>query len=339
MTQQKDQTATFGLNSTVFERYFPGIIASITIAMAATFLSEHYGGPLMLFTLLLGMAFNFSTEKGGRCIDGIEFCSKRILRFGVALLGMRISFTELNELGLRPILLVVTTVVITILVGWALARVLGLRKNFGILTGSAVAICGASAALAVSTALSKDSDSERDTLFTVVGVTALSTLAMIIYPVVVAVSGLDNFLAGVFLGATIHDVAQVVGAGYMISEQTGDVATLVKLMRVAMLVPVVFVVAVLMRTADSKSVGKASVPLFLIGFIVIMVCNNLLPIPQVIRDSVVDLSSWCLVTAIAALGMKTSFKRLSTVGGKAVSLILLETLFLAIVVMVVLHFW
>lgn len=340
MSLQKEQTATpFWLNSAAFERYFPGILASITIAMAAAFLSDHYGGPVMLFTLLLGMAFSFSSDQGGRCVDGIEFCSKRVLRFGVALLGMRISFAEINELGLKPIFLVVASVVVTILIGWLLARMLGLRKNFGILTGCAVGICGASAALAVSAALPKNSDSERDTIFTVVGVTALSTVAMILYPVIVALLNLDNFLAGVFFGATIHDVAQVVGAGYMISDQTGDVATLVKLMRVAMLVPVVFVLAILLRKSDSPAVGKAPVPLFLIGFIVIMIGNNLLPIPEFIRDGLVDLSRWCLVVAIASLGMKTSLKQLAKVGGKAISLIVLETLFLAVLVLVVLRFW
>lgn len=320
-------------------RHFPGVLAAATVAMAASFISDHYGGPVMLITLLLGMAFNFSTDSSElRCVPGIEFASKKILRFGVALLGMRISFVEVQELGLKPVLLVVGSVALTILFGMLLARLLGERREFGILTGGAVAICGASAALAISAALPKNEQSERDTIFTVVGVTALSTVAMVCYPIVAALLGQDNYQAGVFLGATIHDVAQVVGAGYTISEQSGDVATLVKLLRVATLVPIVFLIALLL-SGRSRAVGsRAPFPLFLLGFIVTMLANNLLPIPDAIREMVIELSRGCLLIAIAALGMKTALQRLAQVGGNAIILVVAETLFIALLAIAVIHF-
>jgi uncharacterized membrane protein YadS len=111
----------------------------------------------------------------------------------------------------------------------------GLSRSFGILSAGAVAICGASAALAISSVLPKGENSERDTVFTVISVTALSTIAMIAYPVIIALFHLDHVAIGVFLGGTIHDVAQVVGAGFSVSEETGNVATFTKLLRVAML--------------------------------------------------------------------------------------------------------
>lgn len=319
--------------------FFPGLLAAITIAMAAAFLSENYGGPVMLFALLLGIAFNFSSEPGGRCIPGIEIASKKVLRIGVALLGIRISFAEIDALGYQPVILILGSVLTTILFGMLLARVLGLWRNFGILTGGAVAICGASAALALSAVLPKNSDSERDTIFTVVGVTALSTIAMIVYPIIVALIDLDNSLAGVFLGATIHDVAQVVGAGYTISDQSGDVATLVKLMRVAMLVPLVFVLALILRDKSQAPSVKNSIPLFLIGFVALVLANNLLTFPDIVVEKLAQLSRWCLIIAIAALGMKTSLKQLADVGGKAILLIVLETLYLAILVLVITKFY
>ena len=319
--------------------YFPGLMACLTVSMAATFLSEHYHGPTMLFALLLGMAFNFSTQSNGPAVPGIEFASKRILRFGIALLGLRISFTEIGNLGISTVALVVVTVVSTIVVGMALARVLGFKDNFGVLTGSAVAICGASAAMAVSAVLRKGKNHERDTLFTVVGVTALSTVAMITYPLVVGYFQLDETLAGVFIGASIHDVAQVVGAGYTSSDQTGDVATLVKLMRVAMLAPIVFIFALTLGEKDAGTSGPPAMPLFLVAFIVLMLANNLLPIPTFVVEQLVSLSRWCLVTAIVAIGMKTSLGQLTEVGGKAILLIVLETLFLAALVLVVCKYW
>ena len=112
-----------------------------------------------------------------------------------------------------------------------LARRLGLKPLFGVLSGGAVAICGASAALAIASVLPRNDTRERDTILTVVSVTALSTLAMILYPVFATSIGLDHKQAGIFIGGTIHDVAQVVGAGYTISNETGDIATYVKLLQ------------------------------------------------------------------------------------------------------------
>ena len=320
--------------------YFPGLMACVTVAMAAKFLSEQYHGPTMLFALLLGMAFNFSTQSAdGPAVAGIEFASKRVLRFGIALLGLRISFGDIGDLGIGPVVLVVCAVISTILVGLLLARVLGMSKNFGLLTGGAVAICGASAAMAISAVLRKDENHERDTLFTVVGVTALSTVAMILYPIVVSFFELDAVSAGIFIGASIHDVAQVVGAGYTISEQSGDVATLVKLMRVAMLAPVVFLLALAVGERSKARAGPPALPLFLVAFIGLMLLNNLLPLPAVLVELLVDLSRWCLVIAIVAIGMKTSLGQLAEVGAKAIALIVLETLFLAALVLLVSTHW
>ncbi len=208
---------------TAGQSYFSGVLASLIIAIAATFLSEHYGGPVMLFALLLGMAFYFLSQEG-RCVAGIEFASKRILRVAVGLLGAQITIAEIMKLGTAPVIMVVGAVVSTILFGALAARVMGLSRPFGILTAGAVAICGASAALAISSVLPKGENHERDTVFTVIGVTALSTIAMIVYPVIIAFFHLDHAAVGVFLGGTIHDVAQVVGAGFSVSEETGNVA-------------------------------------------------------------------------------------------------------------------
>ena len=203
---------------------FPGLLMSIVVAAAATFLADHYHAPVMLFALLLGMAVNFLAVDG-KCKPGIEFTSREVLRVGVALLGMRLTFSQIAALGWHPVVLVVGSVILTILVAMLAARAMGFQTLFGLLTGGATAICGASAALALAAALPAHPGKERATLFTVIGVSALSTLAMIVYPMVVQLFGLDPTQAGMFLGGTIHDVAQVVGAGYGMSQQTGDTAT------------------------------------------------------------------------------------------------------------------
>lgn len=179
-----------------------------------------------------------------------------MLRIGVALLGMRITLEQIASLGWKPVALVVIIVVVTIGVSMVVAKAMGFNRLFGMLTGGATAICGASAALALAAALPAHRQKEHATLFTVIGVSALSTLAMILYPMIADWLQLSPPQAGVFLGATIHDVAQVVGAGYSMSTETGDIATVVKLMRVAMLLPVIVCAAMITRRAGMMPPGS-----------------------------------------------------------------------------------
>jgi uncharacterized integral membrane protein (TIGR00698 family) len=312
---------------------YPGMLVAGTIALASTWLAQHYTAPVMLFALLFGMAFHFLHEEG-RCVAGIEFTSRSVLRLGVGLLGVRITFGQIASLGAWPVATVVIGVATTILFGFLLSRRLALSPVFGVLSGGAVAICGASAALAIASVLPRSETRERDTILTVVSVTALSTLAMIIYPVFAASIGLDHRQAGIFIGGTIHDVAQVVGAGYTISNETGDIATYVKLLRVAMLLPAVFAISFLYARSDGKGESaRATLPLFLVGFAFLVLVNSTGVLPPILIALANGASRWCLVAAIAALGMKTSFKALFAVGWRPVGLMIAETLWIAALVL------
>jgi uncharacterized integral membrane protein (TIGR00698 family) len=317
-----------------FEELYPGVVAAVTVAIAATFLSSHYGAPVMLFALLLGMAVRFISEEG-RGVDGVQFCSRHILRVGVALLGMRITVEQITSLGVAPVAIVIGAVLLTIGFGMALSVAFGRGKRFGILTGGSVGICGASAALAIAAILPQDKYSERNAIFAVIGVTTLSTIAMVLYPMIVEYFGLDYEAAGIFLGGTIHDVAQVIGAGYSVSEQTGDTATFIKLLRVAMLVPVVFTLSIVFRTRGTGTDGRRQwlLPPFIIAFVLLVALNSSGVVPEWLRYLLVETSRWCLVTAIAALGMKTSLKMLFDVGWKPVTIIVAETVFIGALVL------
>ena len=168
----------------------------------------------------LGIAMNFmSTEV--RCTPGIEFCSKTMLRAGIALLGLRITLPQILSLGWPLVAFVALSVILTIAVSMLAARALRFDPLFGLLTGGATAICGASAALALSSAMPPHPQKERATMLTVIAVSTLSTLAMVAYPTIARWMALEPHSAGIFLGGTIHDVAQVVGAGYSMSQETG----------------------------------------------------------------------------------------------------------------------
>jgi uncharacterized integral membrane protein (TIGR00698 family) len=330
--------AKTGLREKV-RRIYPGLLVAAVIGLAATWLSQHYQAPVMLFALLLGMAFHF-LHQDARCKAGVEFSSRTVLRLGVALLGARITAGQILGLGVMPIVTVIVGVATTIGAGVLVSRRLGLSRSFGVLSGGAVGICGASAALAIASVLPRGKDSERDTILAVVTVTALSTIAMITYPMIVTALHLDHVRAGIFLGGTIHDVAQVVGAGYTISPQTGDVATYVKLLRVTLLLPVVFGIAFAMRrTARGDGAAKAPTPWFLLGFAALVAANSLGLIPKPAAEGANTLSRAFLVTAIAALGIKTSFGDLVKVGWRPIALMVIETAWVAVLVMAAVLIW
>ena len=316
----------------------PGVLACGVVGAAAAFLSEHYGAPVMLFALLLGMAMNFLSGEGA-CRPGIEFSAKQLLRVGIALLGLRITVGQVVDLGWGPIVLVLVCVAATIVASMVAARLLGFQPLFGLLTGGATAICGASAALALSAALPAHPQKDRATLFTVIGVSALSTLAMVLYPMLVQALGYSPPLAGKFLGATIHDVAQVVGAGYSLSTEAGDVATLVKLMRVAMLLPVILLASVLTRRMGQGQGGERPplLPWFIVAFAALVAVNSTGVVPKALLAAGNDVSRWFLVASIAGIGMKTHLKDIATVGLKPVLLMVGETLFLALLALALLR--
>jgi uncharacterized integral membrane protein (TIGR00698 family) len=302
--------------------------------MAATLVTTLHGGPQFLYALFFGVAFHYLSHDANTR-PGIEFCSRTVLRMGVGLLGARITAVQIAGLGWSTAVIVIAAVITVLLCGVLLGRRLGMTRAEAVLSGGSVAICGASAALAISAVLPRSKESERFTLMVVVTVTVLSTLAMVIYPLIAKLLQLSPELAGLFLGGTIHDVAQVVGAGYMLNQETGDFATIVKLFRVSMLAVVVVVVSSLFKRQRETSEGTSAtpkqplVPWFLWGFVALVILNSVGCVPAGVQTGLNDVSRACLVVAIAALGVKTSFRQLARTGWRPFVLLLAETLWMA----------
>ena len=316
----------------------PGLAATIVVALASTYLSDHYRAPPVIFALLLGMALNtLSAEPRYR--PGIDFSARVLLRISVALLGLRITFAQVGQLGWSTAAMVLVTVPATIGFGMLMARALKLDSRFGVLSGGAVGICGASAAMAIAVAWPRK-DTERDTVVVIACITTYSTIAMILYPALLGHLTLDATQTGRILGGSIHDVAQVIAAGYASSQRAGDAATIVKLMRVAMLLPVVLTITVktaerlkIAAGADKTAFGKVSlIPGFLVAFVVLTALNGFSLVPPSLAAALADVSKWLLVVAIAALGMKTNARDLVAVGRASLILIAAETLFLGLAV-------
>lgn len=331
----------------------PGFMVCAVIALASTFISEHYGGPLLLYALLLGLSFHF-LHGNPQTRLGVDFCGRTVLRLGVALLGARITFDQVSQLGLQVGAVIGLSLVLTILAGVWWARLMGLSREEGLLSGGSVAICGASAALAIAAVLPQTKANERFTLLAVVAVTVLSTMAMIAYPLLIQALELPAVAGGVFLGGTIHDVAQVVAAGMLLGPEVADTATVVKLFRVMLLLPVVMVISYLYRQQNlaerASQAGQATgalphqrpplVPSFLIAFVVFMLVSSTGYVPAAVVQGATDLSRMCLVLAIAAVGIKTSLEELLQLGWRPLLLFVAETLFIgALVLSAVLVFY
>ena len=331
-----------GLLLAMLPALLPGLALAALLATAATLVAALHGGPQMLYALFFGMSLNH-LGRAGRTATGVEFASRTVLRLGVGLLGARITAAQIVALGWQTAVIVALAVVSTLWTALWLGRRLGLSRAQNVLAGGAVAICGASAALAIAAVLPRHKDSERFTLVVVVTVTLLSTVAMVLYPLLVRLLGLPPALGGLFLGGTIHDVAQVVGAGYTINPATGDAATVVKLFRVTLLTLVVAGTAWAFRAeraaaalpaANGAPANKPSLlPWFLWLFIAMVGLNSATLLAPALQQGLGQLSRACLVVAIAALGMKTSFKQLARMGWQPVKLIVAETLWLAIFVL------
>jgi len=300
--------------------------------------SQLYQAPVMLAAIILGLVVHFLAA-----IDelkaGINWCAKPLLYIGVALLGLRIDIADLSEAGFAIPALVIATLIATIGIGFASSRILGQSKGFSFLIGGAVAICGVSAAAALCASMEDCESRDQELAITVAGITVLSTLVMLFYPVLAQAIGLNDTAAGVLMGGSIHNVSQAVGAGLAVSENAGDMAVLTKLLRVSMLLPIVFLIAVVAgrkSAATHTSFGqkfKAYFPPFLIVFFILALLSCMHVVPAPVTSIGKELANVALVVSLVAIGIKTDLKQVVTVGVKPLFAMTLTTLAMAAIIL------
>ncbi|MGL4636982.1 MAG: YeiH family protein [Beijerinckiaceae bacterium] len=305
-----------------------GIALSAAVAIAAVvaepLMKKLTGGfslPAMVIALFIGIALN-SFASDARFQPGITWCVKKLLRIAIALLGLRIALGDILGLGLSTLLLVIISMAVTIVSAVWLARMLGQVAGYGALAGAATAVCGASATLATTTVVPNYPNKDADTAFTVVMANAISTLVMLAYPPLCIWLGLSDRETGLMLGMTIHDMAQVVGAGYAVSDSVGNTAVIVKLFRVFLLLPVVLIIGWwFIQRGEQTGTAKVPAPVFAVVFLVLACVNTaamampaIAPLYLPIKGILSEVSRWGLLLAIAALGLGTSLKAMLAVG-------------------------
>jgi uncharacterized integral membrane protein (TIGR00698 family) len=332
------------------QRLAPGLALALGVAVGAVFaaplLKAATGGrlslPDMVIALVIGVLLHGLASRPA-FEPGLTFCVKTLLRWAIGLLGLRVALGDIVGLGAGVALLVVASMAVTIVATIALARALERDAGFGALAGAANAVCGASATLATSSVVPDYPRKSADIAFAVVMANALSTVVMLAYPALCAALGFDARTTGVMLGATIHDMAQVVGAGYAVSEEAGNTAVIVKLFRVFLLLPVVLAIGWwFARRGDGVGPAKVPAPLFAVVFLALCGLNSAMAAAPAlaaslgygpIKAALGTASSWALLIAIAALGLGTSLKSILTIGWRHMAVFTGATLVILAVVL------
>lgn len=304
--------------------HLPGLAVTVLATLAAAYVSDHYGAPLTLMCLLFGLALNF-LGADPRLAPGLAFASRTLLRWGIVFVAARVTLTQIAELGPIALLAVIAVVGATLAVGVLAARAFGFTAAFGALCGGAVAICGASAAMAFASLLGERRISQAQLTLVLVGISAMSALAMTLYPILAHQMELGDLQAGFMLGASIHDVAQSLGAGYAFSGPAGETATIVKLARVAMLAPAMLAVALFIPREPGAKISAYVLPWFVVGFFGLVGVNSLGVIPQAVAEASVQASTWLLAFAVTATGVRSNMQSLTKEGLRPMLVIIVAT--------------
>jgi uncharacterized integral membrane protein (TIGR00698 family) len=312
----------------------PGLLLVVLLATAGFRLADlpwvkdtlHVSA--LLLVILLGMAWKSLLPEPPAVLPGIRMAQRPILRWAVAGLGFRLSVTELWRIGGPALVVVVVSTFAALLFGWWVARRLGVPEKLGLLLGVGGAICGASAVVAADTVVQGE---RRDSALALGVITLLGTVGIVIYPLLAQVLHMSEFVYGVWDGASLHEMAQVVAAGFGVSDEAARVATVVKLARISLLAPVVLYLgwSLRHRHLEAGRAKVAPVPWFLVLFVVFAVVNStgLVPAPwlEVIRRA--DL--WLLCVGMAGVGLQTGFSDLRDAGLRPIAAGAVQWLFLA----------
>lgn len=310
----------------------PGLVAGLALAVLAKLLSQSLHAPAPLIAVVLGMmlgALGLQAQLGA----GLDIFAKPGLRLGVAMMGAQISWAEFAALGGPAILASGVVVLGGLAIGAAAGLALGLPFAEALIAAAACSICGASAALAASQAAPASPANQRTTALVIVGVNLLSTVAMLAYPPLTNALGLTAHQAGVFFGLSIHDVAQVAGAGASVSPETASTAALAKLARIVWLGPAVVLIGLMLtRSAEGGRVsGLQAPPAFVLGFAALAAARGLNLIPPVLVSTLAACSSFLLLAGVGAISAKLGPQALLQVKPKLA--VLLGTVTVAVAVM------
>ncbi len=302
-----------------------GILFVLLFALSSLYLSEipwisHLGLSSMVIAIVLGIIYGSSLRKNlpENWTPGIQFSAKQLLRLGIILYGFRVSFQQIAAIGVEGFIIDVLMVGLTLTLGsWVGHKVFKLDRDTSILISAGSAICGAAAVLAVEDTLKNE---PYKTSIAVATVIVFGTLGMFIYPLLqhAGVLDLTNKQFGLYAGASIHEVAQVVVAGTAVNQGAAVTAVVIKMTRVLLLVPVLLILAMLIKPLTPKTnihnSKPITIPWFALGFAAVIGFNSLHLLPVIMINIINHIDGFLLTMAMTAIGIETNLKKIKTVG-------------------------
>lgn len=319
--------------SGLLSRTAPGLLlAACAVAVAMVVNHRVATASPLLIAILLGAALANLVTLPASTAPGLQVASKKLLRLGIVLLGLQVMLHDIAGLGLGMIAVVVAVVVGGILATLAIGRALGIGPGLRLLVACGFSICGAAAVAAVDGVV----DAEEEDVATAIALVVLcGTLMIPLVPLLVTLTGLDHHTAGLFAGASIHEVAQVVAAGGAIGGGALTVAVIVKLARVLMLAPVMATISWQRRRAlagqEVTGTLPPLVPAFVLGFLAMVLVRSFLPIPADVLGGAKLLQTILLTAAMFALGCGVRLRTIARVGAAPFYLAAASTLCVALI--------
>jgi uncharacterized integral membrane protein (TIGR00698 family) len=315
----------------VVERFLPGIVLVLLVTAAAYGLRQL---PLfssfspMITAIFVGMTFSNVLSVSTQALPGIGLMGKKLLRLAVALLGLQLTFSQVAQVGADGMLLLVAVVAGTYVFTVSVGRLLGVDMRLARLLAAGTSICGASAVAAANTV---ERCEDEDVAYAVACVTLFGTVATLVYPLLASAMEMTPLSFGFWTGVSIHEVAQVVAAGFQQGTEAGEFAVVVKLSRVLLLAPLLIAMT-LLASRRSTSGGDLAlstmVPVFVAGFILLMLANSAGLVPDFVRGPLVTATPMMLTAALGALGLGTRFGALRIRGFRPLVLAALAWLFI-----------
>jgi uncharacterized integral membrane protein (TIGR00698 family) len=313
---------------------FPGLLLAAAIAAAGFGLRQLPGLGLfspMILSIVTGIGFHNLIGTPRRAKAGVVFSMRRVLRGAIVLLGLQLTAAQVVEVGVRGLSVIALSLIGTFLFTTWMGRLLGVERKLAELIAAGTSICGASAVIATNTVTRAH---DEDVAYAVACVTLFGSLAMFSYPLLPALLHLDAHAYGLWSGASIHEIAQVVAAAFQDGQQAGEFGTIAKLARVTLLAPVVIGLGILAsRRARHDGHGHVSaqppLPWFILGFIALVGINSIVTIPADARSVIVTATTFLLSMALAAMGLETDIGKLKAKGLRPLTLGALAFLFIA----------
>jgi len=309
----------------------PGLALTAGVALIAMALRQIPGVSTlspMILAILLGIGFHNLVGTPAIAKPGVVFSMRRILRFAIILLGLQLTAQQVAAVGATGIIIIAATLIGTFTFTKWLGSLLGVDSKLAELIAAGTSICGASAVIAANTVTNAK---DEDVAYGVACVTVFGSIAMFTYPLLPGLLHLTPTAFGLWTGASIHEIAQVVAAAYQDGQQAGDFGTIAKLSRVMMLAPVVLSLGFLPRPKGAAKEGNGRVPLpwFVFGFVALVLVNSVISVPAEAKTIIVAVTTFLLTMALAAMGLETDLRKLKAKGLRPLLLGLAASLFIA----------